>query len=125
MISFSRVELECKQGDKLQVLNEQRNYLLYDQCHQFQKKASNKTVVNFALARAAKHILVRLQTTSNRTLTATFDVVFIDTTPDVQPLRAQSASSAAVIAPQTARPLSTTKITKALSHCKPFASFLF
>ena len=111
MISFSKVDLDCDKGDKLQVLNQDRNYLLYDQCHQIQKKANNKTVINFALVRA-KFISVRLQTTSNRTLTAVFDVVFIDTTPDAMPLRQMSATSA-----QNPRPLSTTKITKALNHC--------
>lgn len=121
MISFSKVEMNCDLGDKLQVLNEERNYLLYDQCHQTSKKANNKTVINFALVRA-KFVLMRMQTTSNRTMTSTFDVVFIDTPPqqidsaNQLPLRQQSAAGLVI---PTARPLAppTTQNTKAQSHC--------
>lgn len=122
MISFSKVDMNCDLGDKLQVLNEDRNYLLYDQCHQTSKKSNNKTVINFALVRA-KFVLMRMQTVSNRTMTSTFDVVFIDTppqqTPDSTnqlPLRQQSAAGLAI---PTARPLAppTTQNTKAQSHC--------
>jgi hypothetical protein len=121
MISFAKVELECNRGDKLQVLNEDRDYLLYDQCHQIGKKANNKTVINFALAKG-RFIVVRLQTISNRTISAAFDVVLIDSAPEpVRPLRQQGTatvvSAAAVVSQRPPFLIATTKITKALNHC--------
>lgn len=136
MISFSKVDMMCERGDKLQVLNEERTYLLYDQCHQAAKKANNKTVINFAFVRA-NFVLVRMQTASNRTLTAAFDAVFVDTpsswpiaasSTSASSLRQQPAAAAAVVAsapalaaptqrtPFVMPPTTTTKITKALSH---------
>lgn len=73
MMAFSSVLIECDKDDRLLVYNEDKSILLYDYC--FQQK--NKTNVNFVMSKA-KYLIARLQTTSNRLLTATFDLVLLD-----------------------------------------------
>lgn len=86
MISFADVEIDCESNDKLQVLNEERTYLLYDECqNRLDNASNNRTAKKFIMARA-KHLLVRLETSSNRTLSVTFDTMFVDT-PVIRPIR--------------------------------------
>lgn len=121
MISFSNVNLDCSKSDKLQVLNEDRTYLLYDHCQQLQKKANNKTIINFALAKA-KFLLVRLQSVSPRLVSATFDVVVIES-PDIYPIKQQQQQPNGTLFPNfpsvnnNFNQYLTTKKTKSLNPC--------
>lgn len=74
MISFSNVDINCENDDKLLLFNEDKSSIMYDYC----LLAKNKTMQqNFFMAKA-KYLIARLQTTSNRFLSATFDLVLLD-----------------------------------------------
>jgi len=73
MITFSYIDVECGQNDKLLIFNEDRTNILFDYCYNQQTGNSR----NFIMAKA-KYLIIRMETTSPRLLTAVFDLVLVD-----------------------------------------------
>jgi len=76
MVSFIFVDLECEQNDVLMIYNEDKSKVLFDYC--MRTKVSKNNII-FVMA-TAKYVILRLQTNSSRLLTATFDLVLLDST---------------------------------------------
>ena len=73
MITFSYIDVECRQYDKLLIYNEDRTNVMFDYCYN-QQTGNNR---NFIMAKA-KYLIIRMETSSTRLLTAVFDLVLVD-----------------------------------------------
>jgi hypothetical protein len=120
MVSFIFVDLECEQNDVLMIYNEDKSKVLFDYCTR--TKVSKNNII-FVMA-TAKYVILRLQTNSSRLLTATFDLVLLDSTissPIVQtlaPIQFLTTSN-----PETTR--STTTVVRSLQEGDICLHFIF
>ncbi|RMZ94504.1 hypothetical protein BpHYR1_003749, partial [Brachionus plicatilis] len=77
MVSFSYVNIDCDNDDQLYLYNENKSMTLYDYC---EEKKNKTTEHNYVMA-AAKYLVARMQTSSNKYLSAIFDLIYIDFPP--------------------------------------------
>ena len=74
MVSFSYVDIDCENDDQLYLYNENKSDLLYDHCFQ---KQNRTTEHNYAMA-MVKYFVARMQTSTNKYLSAIFDLILLD-----------------------------------------------
>lgn len=89
MVSFSYVNIDCSNDDQLYLYNENKSTTLYDYC---EEKKNKTTEHNYVMA-TAKYLVARMQTKSNKYLSAIFDLIYIDF-PPLLTLHYSQASSA-------------------------------
>jgi hypothetical protein len=68
------IDVLCEADEFLYVFNEDRSFMIFDYC--LNQKNDTK-LGNFVIARA-KYLLIRMQTSSDRMLTSTFDFYLLD-----------------------------------------------
>ncbi|CAF1063533.1 unnamed protein product [Brachionus calyciflorus] len=74
IVSFSYVNIDCENDDQLYLYNENKSILLYDHCTQ---KFNKTTERNYAMA-SVKYFVARMQTNTNKYLSAIFDLILLD-----------------------------------------------
>lgn len=77
MVSFSYVNIDCNIEDQLYLYNENKSTTLYDYCKEEKNKSKNQ---NYVMT-TAKYLVARMQTSSNKYLSAIFDLIYIDFPP--------------------------------------------
>ncbi len=74
MITFNEVDIKCDSNDSLTVHNEDKSVTIFEYCLNLK---NDSKIGNFVIARA-KYMLIRMQTSTSRMLTATFDLYLLD-----------------------------------------------
>lgn len=83
LVTFEKIEVDCESNDVLAVFNEDRSFKIFDHCSSLK---NDSMAGNFVIAKA-KYLLLRLETKSERMLSAVFDLFFLDdpNIPAVEP----------------------------------------
>ena len=77
MIALLNVTIDCTNGDKLVILNDDKKIILIDYCANL-KIGPNS--INYAMF-LSKYLILRMETSTSKMLTVEFDLVFLDAAP--------------------------------------------